>query len=85
MNEELIKRWNERIGKNDEVYHLGDFALSTSEEFIPIIERLNGVKYLIVGNHEGTALNNKKYLMISLYIIKLNMLSTCRFKKSSFN
>ncbi len=61
MNEELIKRWNEKIGENDEVYHLGDFALSSSDDFINIIERLNGVKYLIVGNHEGTALNNKKY------------------------
>ena len=24
MNEELIKRWNEKIGPDDEVYHLGD-------------------------------------------------------------
>ncbi|MEY4926004.1 MAG: hypothetical protein RI894_440 [Bacteroidota bacterium] len=61
MNEELIKRWNEKIGVNDEVYHLGDFALSSTPEFQQIMERLNGIKYLIVGNHDGTALNNRKY------------------------
>jgi len=27
MNAELVKRWNERIAKEDKVYHLGDFAL----------------------------------------------------------
>lgn len=60
MNEELIKRWNEKISPEDEVYHLGDFALTTSEQFKEIINRLNGTIYLIVGNHEGTALGNRK-------------------------
>jgi len=26
MDEELIKRWNSKIRKNDHVYHLGDFG-----------------------------------------------------------
>ena len=26
MDECLIARWNGRVGPNDEVYHLGDFA-----------------------------------------------------------
>jgi calcineurin-like phosphoesterase family protein len=60
MNEVLIARWNEKVGPNDEVYHLGDFALSTNEAFKAIAERLNGTIYLIVGNHEGTALNYRK-------------------------
>jgi len=60
MNEELIKRWNEKIKPGDEVYHLGDFALTTNEAFKEIVDRLNGTIYLIVGNHEGSALNNRK-------------------------
>lgn len=57
MNEELIHRWNERVAPDDEVYHLGDFALSTPDRTAEILDRLNGTKYLIVGNHEGAALN----------------------------
>jgi calcineurin-like phosphoesterase family protein len=60
MNEELIRRWNERVLPGDEVYHLGDFALTTGPELATILDRLNGTKYLIVGNHEGAALSNKK-------------------------
>jgi calcineurin-like phosphoesterase family protein len=60
MNEELINRWNEKISKEDEVYHLGDFALTTNESFKEITDRLNGTIYLVVGNHEGAALNNRK-------------------------
>ena len=26
MDEELIKRWNEKVGPDDIIYHLGDFA-----------------------------------------------------------
>jgi len=60
MNEELIKRWNEKVGPDDEVYHLGDFALGNPAEFTDIANRLNGTIYLINGNHDSAALNNKK-------------------------
>lgn len=56
MNEEIIKRWNERIGPDDEVYHLGDVAFTTSEKKTrDILNRLNGKIYLIKGNHEKLA------------------------------
>lgn len=55
MNEELIKRWNERVQPNDRVYHLGDVALCSSEKLESILDRLNGKIFLIKGNHEGTA------------------------------
>lgn len=61
MNEEMIRRWNEKISPEDEVYHLGDFGLSKDrDEILNIINRLNGTKYLIQGNHEGAALNHRK-------------------------
>jgi calcineurin-like phosphoesterase family protein len=61
MDEELIRRWNERIGPNDEVYHLGDIALTKGNGFDRILERLNGTKYLILGNHDSAALNHRKW------------------------
>lgn len=62
MNEELIRRWNEKVGPEDSVYHLGDFGMTKDRTMIQgILERLNGTIYLIKGNHEGAALNHQKY------------------------
>lgn len=49
MNEELIKRHNERVAKTDTVYYLGDVCLGAPSE---ILNRLNGRKHLIQGNHD---------------------------------
>lgn len=56
MNEELIKRWNEKIAKDDMVYHLGDVSLGKPDFTKEILERLNGKIHLIKGNHEYSAL-----------------------------
>ena len=52
MNEVLIKNWNEVVGPEDIVWHLGDFALGSREEISRIFTRLNGRKKLIMGNHD---------------------------------
>ena len=53
MNEGLIERWNSRIGKNDTVYHLGDFCLTKRVDLIdPWLCRLNGQIRLVRGNHD---------------------------------
>lgn len=52
MNEDLIRRWNEKVGKNDIVFHLGDFAWGGATKWIPILERLNGHIILCLGNHD---------------------------------
>ena len=59
MNDVLIERWNQKVGKKDEVYHLGDVGLTYKENLANILDALNGKKYLIVGNHEKTALQNR--------------------------
>ncbi len=49
----LIARWNERVGPNDEVWHVGDFAANASREHCrAIFERLAGRKRLVRGNHD---------------------------------
>ena len=52
MNEDLIKRWNSVVGKNDIVFHLGDFMFGNINRFWEFRSRLNGKIYLIHGNHD---------------------------------
>jgi calcineurin-like phosphoesterase family protein len=53
-DEGLIARWNEAVGPDDEVWHLGDFALHVRPQRIgELLSRLNGVKRLIRGNNDG--------------------------------
>lgn len=61
MNSEMIKRWNEKVGEDDIVYHLGDFSLISSSKTRQIIEQLNGKICLITGNHETSALACANY------------------------
>lgn len=61
MNEEMIRRWNEKVKLEDTVYHLGDFGFKNKTNLANILYRLNGKKYLIIGNHEGAALSNSKH------------------------
>lgn len=51
MNEALISNWNARVNKDDHVYILGDICMSVSG-FINYVERLNGTKHIILGNHD---------------------------------
>ena len=50
MDEEMVKRWNETVGPNDKVYHLGDVVINRKS--LAILDRLNGDKVLIKGNHD---------------------------------
>ena len=52
MNEVMIANWNHVIGKDDSVFHLGDFCLGGAAEWTKILDRLNGKIYLIMGNHD---------------------------------
>ena len=53
MDEEMIKRWNTKVGKDDIVYVLGDFIWkAATNEAVSIIRRLNGQIILIKGNHD---------------------------------
>lgn len=52
MNETIISNWNNTVGQDDIVFHLGDFCLGGSAEWTKILDRLNGKIYLIIGNHD---------------------------------
>ncbi|MEA3464751.1 MAG: metallophosphoesterase [Thermodesulfobacteriota bacterium] len=46
----LVDRWNSVVGKRDVVWHLGDVAWHASD--LKTVERLNGTKKLVLGNHD---------------------------------
>lgn len=52
MNRYMISQWNRKVRWNDEVVILGDFSIEKGEKTNQILQRLNGRKYLIIGNHD---------------------------------
>ena len=62
MDNELIRRWNNKVGREDLVYVLGDMICTNNRSEIQnILERLNGRIVLIRGNHDHF-LNDSKVL-----------------------
>lgn len=59
MDAAMIDRWNSVVKKDDNVYHLGDFAFSSEARIEEILKQLNGKKYLIFGNHDKKIRNSK--------------------------
>ena len=60
MNEHMTTQWNKRVRRNDEVVILGDFSIEKGEKTNEILRKLNGKKYLIIGNHDRY-LKDKKF------------------------
>jgi len=58
MNEAMIKEWNDLITPEDTTYILGDVAFLPSLKAIEVMNRLNGTKILIAGNHDRKLLND---------------------------
>ena len=52
MDNEIVKRWNSVVGKNDIVWHLGDFALGGKAVAERVFPQLNGKINLVMGNHD---------------------------------
>jgi calcineurin-like phosphoesterase family protein len=50
MDEEMVRRWNDRVRPNDKVYHLCDVVIN--RKALKTLGRLNGDKVLIRGNHD---------------------------------
>ena len=50
MDEELVKRYNEVVKPEDKVYFLGDVTIKHNH--LKVLDRLNGQKRLIRGNHD---------------------------------
>lgn len=56
MDAQMIAAWNAVVGKNDAIYHLGDFAMSRDHRTVRrIFSKLKGQKFLTPGNHDAAA------------------------------
>lgn len=63
MNEEIINLWNEQAGKDDVIYHLGDFINYNykdmeHEPLLKLVQKLNAKVVLILGNNEKRVMSN---------------------------
>jgi len=54
MDEALIANWNAVVGDPDDlVWVLGDYALGKRQHALTYLDRLNGRKILVIGNHDA--------------------------------
>ena len=61
MDTEYIKRWNNKVKKGDEIYILGDLSFYKGEGTMKILRQLNGMKFLIRGNHDHLFLDDPTF------------------------
>jgi len=48
----LVAAWNKRVRANDTVYIVGDFIFRNARPPEEYLEKLNGKKHLLIGNHD---------------------------------
>jgi calcineurin-like phosphoesterase family protein len=77
MDEEIIKRWNNKVGEEDVVLVLGDMFVCGSKLAEKYSKRLNGRITLVLGNHDHftktkykkMGINPVKYLLMDGYLL----------------
>lgn len=50
MDEAMVQLWNNTVAPKDKVYHIGDVVIN--RKALKLLDRLNGDKVLIKGNHD---------------------------------
>ena len=58
MNNAMAEEWNHKVQPEDTVYILGDVAFLPAAKAVSIMNRLNGTKILVEGNHDRKLLND---------------------------
>lgn len=64
-DEWLLDRINSKIGKKDEVYILGDVSMINKIDTEKLLDRMNGIKTLILGNHDNNIKNSTRFKEIT--------------------
>ena len=53
MDAAMVENWNRHVGPDDEVWHLGDFAVGPRPDRVAaLLDGLLGIKHLITGNND---------------------------------
>lgn len=61
MDRELVARFNDRVQENDSVYILGDLSLGSLTNALSWVEKMNGIKTFIPGNHDECWIGSKRF------------------------
>ena len=81
MNAEIVRRHNEVVGPDDEVYVLGDLMLGDNKAGLAAIAQMNGRLHIVCGNHDTDA-------RVEAYMNLPNVVEVCtaaRFKWGKLN
>ena len=94
MNQTIINNWNKVVPEDGIVFHLGDVTLKSPSSVVEIFKSLNGLKYLIKGNHDiklhqyGSVfheISEQKTIKIENEIIHLNHFPLLCFPENHIN
>lgn len=77
MDNALIKLWNSRVSRDDQVYIIGDFCYRNEKAAEWYLRQLKGHKHLIIGNHDGALLKNEKAMTYFESVDKMMHVSDC--------
>lgn len=75
MNETIISNWNNTVGQDDIVFHLGDFCLGGSAEWTKILDRLHrqiiclSITYQTSKSNISQISNFQLHFLIKLFLI----------------
>lgn len=92
MDRQMMSLWNETVGKDDDIYILGDFCFRSRNAPSWYLERLNGRKHLIQGNHDKLLLNDPQSIALLESVDKMRFvqdsgqkLVLCHFPVAEWN
>lgn len=62
MNEVIVDRWNAKVPNDAETYILGDVSFGKLKDTVDFLNRLNGKKCLVIGNHDTHFLGKQEFI-----------------------
>lgn len=92
MDRSMIKLWNKRVSKDDDVFIVGDFCFRSTKEPEWYLQQLKGHKHLVIGNHDSVLLNSNKAMSYFESVDKMmhvsdmgNQICLCHFPIAEWN
>ncbi len=68
MDEQMVRKWNDTVKPDDNVFSLGDFAFGKIGYIKNILSRLNGNIVMVLGNHDQEIIDNSESLINEGYV-----------------
>ena len=69
----LIRRWNDKVGPDDLVFHLGDVGFGDPAYINKVLSQLNGRIILVIGNHDWRLLKKLDMSRFEDVVQQVNM------------